>query len=249
MANTPVVVLDDTLTDIADAIRGKNGSSDTYKPSEMADAIDNIPSGGGGDALEPSRIALSGITGDVVIKPQVTVDVSKTLTSLEQMFYQDTAITSIEFDASIDLSKVTSIYQMCNGCFNLQQVKFNAVLSPTNASGAFRSCKLSESPVLDLSKCTNASSLFQATNGMKVTTTYDLSSFTTYYNFQNMFTFTPSQEDIMTSVDNVLLTLISAVNVSSGKTLRNACGNTAFITQAPNSQYYQDFLDAGWTIG
>lgn len=49
MANTPVAILDDTLTDIADAIRGKNGSSDTYKPSEMADAIDNIPSGGGGD--------------------------------------------------------------------------------------------------------------------------------------------------------------------------------------------------------
>lgn len=32
---------------IADAIRGKNGSSDTYKVSEMADAIDDIPTGGG----------------------------------------------------------------------------------------------------------------------------------------------------------------------------------------------------------
>ena len=47
MANTPVVVLDSTLTDIADAIRGKNGSSDTYKPSEMPAAITAIPSGGG----------------------------------------------------------------------------------------------------------------------------------------------------------------------------------------------------------
>lgn len=33
---------------IADAIRGKNGSSDTYKVSQMATAIGNIPSGGGG---------------------------------------------------------------------------------------------------------------------------------------------------------------------------------------------------------
>lgn len=32
---------------IADAIRAKNGSSDTYKVSEMADAIDDIPTGGG----------------------------------------------------------------------------------------------------------------------------------------------------------------------------------------------------------
>ena len=33
------------LTDIADAIRAKNGSADTYTPSEMATAIDNLPSG------------------------------------------------------------------------------------------------------------------------------------------------------------------------------------------------------------
>lgn len=32
-------------TDIADAIRQKNGTSDTYLPSEMASAITNIPSG------------------------------------------------------------------------------------------------------------------------------------------------------------------------------------------------------------
>ena len=36
-----------TIQDIADAIRSKNGSSDTYMISEMADAIENIPSGGG----------------------------------------------------------------------------------------------------------------------------------------------------------------------------------------------------------
>ena len=35
-------------TDIADAIRAKNGSADTYKPDEMATAISNLPSGGGG---------------------------------------------------------------------------------------------------------------------------------------------------------------------------------------------------------
>ena len=47
MANTLVTVYDDTLEDIADAIRGKNGSPDTYKPGEMPAAITAIPSGGG----------------------------------------------------------------------------------------------------------------------------------------------------------------------------------------------------------
>lgn len=42
-----VFVNDTTLMDIADAIREKNGSEDTYKPSQMADAVRGIQSGGG----------------------------------------------------------------------------------------------------------------------------------------------------------------------------------------------------------
>lgn len=44
MAN--VFVDETSLQDIADAIRSKNGTQNTYKPSQMADAITNIPSGG-----------------------------------------------------------------------------------------------------------------------------------------------------------------------------------------------------------
>lgn len=40
-----VLVTDTHLTDIANAIRNKNGSSDTYKPSEMASAISSITTG------------------------------------------------------------------------------------------------------------------------------------------------------------------------------------------------------------
>lgn len=41
MAN--VLVQDTSLQNIADAIRAKNGTQDTYKPSQMADAITNLP--------------------------------------------------------------------------------------------------------------------------------------------------------------------------------------------------------------
>ena len=44
MAN--VLVNEDSLSDIADAIRSKLGVSDTYKPSEMASAIGTISGGG-----------------------------------------------------------------------------------------------------------------------------------------------------------------------------------------------------------
>lgn len=43
MAN--VVINDEHLTSIADAIRGKNGETTTYKPAEMADAITAIETG------------------------------------------------------------------------------------------------------------------------------------------------------------------------------------------------------------
>lgn len=44
MAN--VLVNEDSMTAIADAIRTKSGSQDTYKPAQMADAIINIPTQG-----------------------------------------------------------------------------------------------------------------------------------------------------------------------------------------------------------
>jgi hypothetical protein len=46
MAN--VIINDTHLTNIADAIREKTGTSDTYKPGEMATAIQAIPQEGGG---------------------------------------------------------------------------------------------------------------------------------------------------------------------------------------------------------
>ena len=45
MAN--VLVEETSLSNIASAIRGKNGSTAVYKPGEMAAAINNLPSGGG----------------------------------------------------------------------------------------------------------------------------------------------------------------------------------------------------------
>lgn len=39
------IIDEQSLTDIADAIRTKNGSADTYTPSEMATAITDLPSG------------------------------------------------------------------------------------------------------------------------------------------------------------------------------------------------------------
>ena len=54
-----VLVNESSLTGIADAIRSKNGSTDTYKPSEMAAAITAI-SGGGEPIIEALDITSNG---------------------------------------------------------------------------------------------------------------------------------------------------------------------------------------------
>ena len=66
-----IVTIDDSyFTDIANAIRGKNGETTTYKPNEMAAAISALSSGGITQwgkmffSSSPSQINLSSIVAD-----------------------------------------------------------------------------------------------------------------------------------------------------------------------------------------
>lgn len=61
---TKVLVMESSLNDIAEAIRGKNGSANTYKPGQMAAAITALPTG-----ITP--------TGTIQISENGTVDVTQ----------------------------------------------------------------------------------------------------------------------------------------------------------------------------
>lgn len=96
MAN--VFVEETTLTSIANAIRAKNGSIDTYKPAEMPQAIENIetdsiPQGNLWAELTVMRFNTS-ISGDVV------VDVPDTCTTLTSAFESCTKITTLTLNGN-----------------------------------------------------------------------------------------------------------------------------------------------------
>lgn len=63
-----IVTIDDTnLVNIANAIRIKNGTDNTYKPSEMASAIESIETGGGGETPEYTRVSYIQFTGEQTV--------------------------------------------------------------------------------------------------------------------------------------------------------------------------------------
>lgn len=91
-----VIIKDEYLTDIADAIRTKNGLTDTYKPSEMAAAITDLSAGGNMTKVTAYSNEYTGQGTDVLNR--VTFDLSDYANSSKQLFftvyYEGTATSS-----------------------------------------------------------------------------------------------------------------------------------------------------------
>lgn len=66
-----VLVTEQSLKDIGDAIREKNSSNEVYYPSEFSDAVLNIPTASGGLHFDTSLVLVSDVettvTGEVVL--------------------------------------------------------------------------------------------------------------------------------------------------------------------------------------
>ena len=69
-----VMVNESSLTAIGEAIRGKNGTTNTYKPSEMAAAISSIPAGGNLDFSNLEYVQLTSNTRSAL--PDLTTFIS-----------------------------------------------------------------------------------------------------------------------------------------------------------------------------
>lgn len=120
------------LQDIADAIREKNGSSDTYTPSEMAEAIRSIEGGGEGFDLVSAGLPQeyqdkfnahykNGIEYAKYIKQ--TLDGASE--SVAGLFRNDM---SVVFVPELNLENVTGAGNLFNGCINLEhseKITFN----------------------------------------------------------------------------------------------------------------------------
>lgn len=117
------------IQNIADAIRTKNGSTDNYKVSEMADAINDIPSGGNLEDFIPEE-AFS-VTGnctyrfafgawDWFVERYGNKITTSDITTALYMFYQS-KLKHIPFDLNFAEDMVDLKY-LFNGCKELEYV-------------------------------------------------------------------------------------------------------------------------------
>lgn len=167
-----IVTIDDTnLTNIANAIRSKNGTNNTYKPSEMASAIESIETG-----IEPIgeiEITENG-TYDVTEYASAKVEVAssggsdeieallnRTITS-----YSSDTLTSVGSNAFQGCSKLTTVslpnatslgLSSFNACTSLVSIEVPKVTSTSTQT--FYGCSALETLNLPSVKTTGAQSV------------------------------------------------------------------------------------------
>ena len=148
MAN--VLVEETSLSNIASAIRVKNGSTAVYKPGEMAAAITNLPTGGSGGGSSDNE---DGLIMDTLVNYENT-----TATKIKQGCFKDSTklamatFTNVGDVGSSAFSGCKALIQVSlpnattigNNCFdNCNQLSTVNLSSDVNTLGeyAFSNCK------------------------------------------------------------------------------------------------------------
>lgn len=211
------------LTDVADAIREKGGTSEPIQASDFDTEIENLPSGGGADLSDYFTPTIgfgsSGYPGFVRMLKKIPDTTIVEGTSLSYAFYGYYGTTI----PLIDTSNVTGMSDLFNNCYNLTTI-----------------------PLLDTSKAITFVNIFYNCINL---TTVPLLNTSKVGNFNNAFYNCSNLTD--TSLDNILQMCIGATSYSGTKTLSKLGFKATNYSKSRIEAlpHYQDFIDAGWTIG
>lgn len=164
----------------------------------------------------------------------------------QSMFYNCSSLIEIP---QLDTSKVTNMSNMFFGCMGLTTIPLLNTSKVTSTSYMFNSCQtITTIPLLDTNLVSDMGGMFNQCNNLATIPQLNTSS---TYNMDNMFTGCISLSD--TSLDNILQMCIN-VNPLFKKTKTLYSMGIRNTTYYPTSRIealpsYQDFINAGWTIG
>lgn len=212
------------LTDVADAIRTKKGTSGTIEASAFDSEIASIPTGSG-TTYNWTSIGYSDLDSfnSGYTEAKSIYDNWDSTTTSMSFKYQDN--TNLTIYPLVNTSNVTYFANAFRRCTNLIYV-----------------------PLLNTTNTTNMTSMFNGCTNLKYVPQFDTSSITG----TNLLTmFDGCQNLSIDSLNNILGMCINATNYTGTKTLAYL-GLTSTNYPATTIQglpNYQAFTTAGWTIG
>ena len=228
-----------------------NGTT-TVTPSQDKDGISSIEIttnvSGGADLNDYflNSSTSQGAAGFIKKMPAITITNTYNINNCFSGFY---ALEEIE-GITITSTNISAA-NMFASCSKLKSIPLFDTSGIYTFTRAFANCSSIETiPSLNTGKITSFDQLFYGCTNLKNVPVLDTSKVTGTYSFRYTFKDCPALTDV--SLDNILQMCINATTYAETKTL-TTLGITD-TTVYPTSRiealpHYQDFIDAGWTIG
>lgn len=234
------------LTDVAEAIREKKGTSETIQASQFDTEIANLPSGSAD--LDWQAIGYNTrpqyINDDYDHAKDIYDNWDNSQTDLTNKFHDDKNLVIMPL---VDTSNVTNMGYCFNGCSKLKNIPLLDTSNVTRMMYMFITCtELQSIPLFDTKRVKETNYMFSACKSLLTVPLLDLSSVT---NMTRMFENCNNLTD--TSLDNILQMCINATSYTGTKTLARLGLTSGFYpaSRIEALPHYQDFINAGWTIG
>lgn len=234
------------LTDVAEAIREKKGTSDTIQASQFDTEIANLPSGS--SDLDWQAIGYNTrpqyINDDYDHAKEIYDNWDSSITNLGSKFRGDKNLVIMPL---VDTINATNMQYCFGDCSNLKSIPLLDTSNVTNMSYMFTNCDfLQYVPLFDTQKVKQTNYMFSSCDLLSTVPLLDLSAVT---NVQNMFSGSGNLTD--TSLDNILQMCINASSYTGTKTLARMGLNSSYypVSRIEALPHYQNFINAGWTIG
>lgn len=257
------------LTDVADAIRTKKGTSNPIIASNFDTEISNLSGGVDLDdyiKATPTETNYGTFRASLCLKKLPSITISSSYSSLQSAF--SSCMELQEIQGIVNNSTTTNASSMFYDCKNLTSIPTFNTSYFNNASNMFYQCfSLTTIPILDFSSVTTATNMFSY-SGIVTVPQIDLSNvkqgnylFGNCQKLENVPEFNMPRLTAMSnmfvncffltdaSLNNIMKLCISATSYTGTKTLNTIGISSSQATRCQSLSNYQAFLNAGWTTG